>query len=134
MKSAELRIGNYLKSEKTEDEYTEVVALESDLIMCEDEAGLLQRNEHLTPIKLTEEWLLKLGFVMELGELTLWHDDFLITKSKHTSDIEVIAHQYEFGAEPLVLPHIKHVHQLQNLYFALCGEELTIKEEIGTTT
>jgi hypothetical protein len=24
--------------------------------------------------------------------------------------------------------HIKHVHQLQNLYFALTGEELTIKD------
>ena len=31
------------------------------------------------------------------------------------------------------LTEVKFVHQLQNLYFALTGEELTIKEEIGTT-
>ena len=27
-----------------------------------------------------------------------------------------------------LIPHIKYVHQLQNLYFALTGEELTIKD------
>lgn len=36
----------------------------------------------------------------------------------------VMIEQYGEGRE--LIPHIKHIHQLQNLYFALTGEELTI--------
>ncbi len=56
------------------------------------------------PIELTEEWLLKMGF----------------TKSKDSFN----AFYLELFDDVL---NIKYVHQLQNLYHALTGEELTIK-------
>lgn len=73
------------------------------------------------PIPLTEEWLLKFGF----------------KKSKNRYELKC----FSLGKYPkdgsIYLTHtsnndmytdILFVHQLQNLYFALTGSELTIKE------
>ena len=62
----------------------------------------------IKPIPLTEEWLVK---------LKMEHNESL-TKGNGT---------YWFT---LITPHtpITYVHQLQNLYFALTGEELKIKK------
>lgn len=66
----------------------------------------------VTPIPLTEEWLLKwfgedgVGCYAEennMVELFLNNGDYLIPKNR-----------------------LQYVHQLQNLYFALTGEELTL--------
>jgi hypothetical protein len=68
------------------------------------------------PIPLTEDWLLKFGFVSNPYE-----DRY----EKGTIHIECDKTK---GATYLWIenmPHIKYVHQLQNLYFALTGEELT---------
>jgi len=73
------------------------------------------------PIPLTEEWLIKFGFVregmltMRLGEFTCYCEEDYIDNFC-LGDIELFD----------VIP--KYVHQLQNLYFALTGEELTIKQ------
>jgi hypothetical protein len=74
-------------------------------------------THQVEPIPLTEEWLLKFGFIPNpyqdryekgiikfecdktLGETILWIE---------------------------LAPHIKYVHQLQNLYFALTEEELIL--------
>jgi len=84
-----------------------------------------ERNEqelHPTrwePIPLTEEWLLKFGFVKEL--------DSFYRKNK-SSMIEVCF--YDNGSivasQSVCLSYIKYVHNIQNLYFALTGEELTL--------
>jgi len=84
--------------------------------------------EYLEPIPLTEELLVKCGFQYlngrTDGELTLdilhYEFDFvegeLVTKSR-----------YEEVYKREKLPHIKSLHQLQNLYFALTKQELTIE-------
>ena len=69
----------------------------------------------IKPIPLTEEWLLKFGFKKDNNftwvnlemELMQREDGFWIW----------------LGADL----YLEHVHQLQNLYFALTGEELIIK-------
>ena len=91
------------------------------------------------PIPLTEEWLIRLGFKVDttpseyrlkwqLGKFglmqILWMDEdceytFNLWNTPN-GDLTYYAHGD--------IPHIKHVHQLQNLYFALTGEELTIKK------
>jgi hypothetical protein len=76
------------------------------------------------PIHLTEEWLLKFGFDKKVGSQTTYFKKsyfpfFLHTKAGKWS--LSYNNEYDDG-------EIKHVHQLQNLYFALTGEELTIKE------
>lgn len=94
----------------------------------------------IKPIPLTEEWLIKFGFQKviydtdETGygtdyELDIkgvgcisYSDDFscALFGSKESS-------KNELGFLPN-WDNCKHVHSLQNLYFALIGEELKIKE------
>jgi hypothetical protein len=70
------------------------------------------------PIRLSEEWLLAYGFKMVDGflELNTSHNLTLIQGDKN-GFFEV----FELNHDTL---RIKYVHQLQNLYFVLTGEEL----------
>ena len=76
-------------------------------------AGLFTPNGDYEPINLTEEWLAKLGYdlISENHYGVLGH---LIWK------IEGRFYCDKNGMQ------LKHVHQLQNLYFALTGSELTV--------
>jgi hypothetical protein len=69
------------------------------------------------PIKLNEEWFLRLG--LEEGN-----------KGYYAKDDVVISVEGEvyFGETETWIATIYYVHSLQNLIFALKGEELTIKE------
>lgn len=106
IKINEVRIGNWF-SYNGADEEMQIDANDFQYVI----------NGHITdiePIPLTEEWLVKLGF-----EKILW-DDFTFFRNKGL-DIEI--HNGGFYANR----KIENVHTLQNLYFALTGEELTIK-------
>ncbi len=92
-------------------------------------------------IPLTEEWLLKLGLFKITKKEDLWSNDkigvygfkdeircsdFFIT-SNDLKDFTLYVATIDDGMESAeFLNNIKYVHQLQNLYFALTGEELTI--------
>lgn len=73
----------------------------------------------ISPIKLTEEWLLKFGLEKYaiLSELQVWwlHDGYRFLYQMGDN-----YHNGQLGIQ------VKYVHQLQNLYFALTGKELTI--------
>jgi len=74
------------------------------------------------PIPLTEEWLLKFGFVSNpyKDRYELIAKTNIIVECDKTKGVCILwCEQY---------PHIAHVNQLQNLYFALTGEELEIKQ------
>lgn len=71
----------------------------------------------IDPIELTEHWLLKFGF--EKLNYTYLAKGLAV----HNHDIVSFYMLYEQNRT-----YIKYVHQLQNLYFALTGEELKIKE------
>lgn len=68
-------------------------------------------------IPLTEEWLFKLGFIND-KVLEIYRNDF--------TDSTIII-DYKFICL-LGYSHVKlnYVHELQNLYFALTGSELTV--------
>ena len=75
-------------------------------------------------IPLTEEWLVKFGFKIKdgramIGELEAPFYDYKLDLFTN-SDVNNIYCYKDFRKQ------IKYVHQLQNLYFALTGEELTI--------
>ena len=119
MKATELRIGNLIEykiKDKLDErkEWWEVSKVDfQDLTWLDSNP----EDTDFRPIKLTEEWLLKFGFVKkEIGysKLTEMEQCFLISFGKHTS-----VNGIKFNNE------IKTVHQLQNLYFSLTGEELT---------
>jgi hypothetical protein len=114
MKANELRIGNFYEIDQYPD----------DRIIIQIEDGIdidLCNKLNASPIPLTEEWLLKFGFVKVKDDIfRLLEDDIIIcTVSKIGSD--------EFEYEQLKVRgiYVQFVHQLQNLYFALTGEELT---------
>lgn len=67
----------------------------------------------IEPIQLTEEWLVKFGFDKAVNGW--WSSD------------EIFSYRdgyFGFGVDRHT--KIQYVHELQNLYFALTGEELTI--------
>jgi len=82
----------------------------------------------IEPIQLTEEWLLRFGFKLEKDV-----DYFYVIKTKQkgiTLEVEPNGRTILFDNKNIkfidILP-IKYVHQLQNLYFAITGEELEVK-------
>ena len=108
MEAKELRIGNWVNIQGVE---LTVGMINIDIA------------EGCEPIPLTEEWLVKLGFISDsLGGFNSPRSMNIYFLDKH---INICYAKYaESGVK---LEHIKYVHQLQNLYFALTGEELTIK-------
>lgn len=113
MKAEELRIGNYVYDEGDLTTYIQITSIQED------------NTEWLQPIPLTEEWILKFGWYKhELIEGSFRkegkpYDQFQIAWRNGILTYYIVWHQ---------LVPLKYVHQLQNLYFSLTGEELTIKE------
>jgi hypothetical protein len=119
MQSKELKIGNivnvYLRNQTQE---IEIEKIEKNYI----------NNFSITsikPIPITEEWLLKLGFEIERKQNGDLQADF--NKSRFNVYYKNSYNGFLFCDNDTVLTTINHIHQLQNLYFVLTGEELKIK-------
>ena len=121
MTANELRIGNWVKIDSLTDGHTQDVQAGSFHL---DEMGTTVKYKY-SPIPLTEEWLLKLGFqkrqLQEYDNWTTYECQYLkvlIDKPKGIEFDWMIARNVDFD------PKIRYVHQLQNLYFALTNNEL----------
>jgi hypothetical protein len=119
MKTNELRIGNYLNGKQGHVIVSEIRTNNS--VKIHDNTSRFYVGICLIPIKITTEWLLKLGFE--------YNDNIgLYQNGGFDVDIEddVYCHFYmnDYGDW---YKYIEYVHQLQNLYFALTGEELTVE-------
>jgi hypothetical protein len=114
MKIEELRIGNYVTI--TPHKENDVMKID-----CEDFKNLLEFKtfDRLKPIPLTEKWLLKLGFKETKEDKEIkW-----FVKNR----LEIVIGEVNFTVyDHLVLKHIKSVHELQNLHYALTKKELTL--------
>jgi hypothetical protein len=118
MESIELRLGNFIQ-----DEFGIVEQVESlNSFGCEE----INENSvtgFYEPILLNSEWLLKFGFE---PSGTSWLRN---TGNYGYFDIELMDEHYFLNYEGLPFSNgFKYVHQLQNLYFAVTGKELTIKK------
>ena len=112
MEAKELRIGNYLKTDREcQDDYVEVVEIYNENYFCTCSAGLNYQKEHVKPIPLTEEWLERFGCDLIV---------FDITKGDVGFDFWLVPKWSDYS----ISVNLEHVHQLQNLYFALTQEEL----------
>ena len=124
MKTNELRIGNLYDNNGNYFVVTPSTiesVFESERVWCK-------------PIKLTEEWLVKFGFKridhtysMNDGSMNYRYE--LNGNDPHWC-LYFNNRNFAFNESKLNYIHLfhnKYVHQLQNLYFALTGEELNIK-------
>ena len=105
MTANELRIGNLILDEDSNIMYRVDLNFFHDLSL----GGFLM--DDLIPIPLTEEWLVKFGFENKTKTFVL-----------NNISIKQQTKGYFFYLSIM----IQYVHQLQNLYFALTGEELKI--------
>lgn len=93
-----------------------------------------QFDEFVEPIPLTKEWLLKFGFgKKEYPSGVVWHIGFNNLTHGYLFDLVWLESPELINAPNLPFYKngrytIYYVHQLQNLYFALTGEELTLSE------
>ncbi len=74
----------------------------------------------IQPIPITPEWLERLGF----EKLKHIHEGLIYSKDWLRLNSNCAVTDYRGGGIDSRL--IKHIHQLQNLYFALTGTELTL--------
>lgn len=122
MKASELKIGY---SYQRKDDYMSIskntpviVSSETNVVFTKEMLiDVLLNNKHIfVGIPLTEEYISKFGF--EISNKKTW----LKTSGVYPGQIDVeLTKDFcltFFGSK------IKYVHQLQNLYFALTGEEL----------
>lgn len=128
----ELRIGNLVKLKNRISGYSEFVYLLSVGNNYIDISISMTQSPHLNgvptqvlfnnidPIPLTEEWLMKAGFVQSYND---YIKENLTAENEYCESGEW--NIYYKGALFEVI--IKSVHQLQNLYFALTGQELNIE-------
>ena len=130
MKASELRIGNYVNDR-----------FNAEVIVCDITHTGVNLNygystisiDELKPIPLTEEWLLKFGFEKQdynMSGCDIYKlKNIIIMKSFVNPERKNMGITVEGISPPTwSLKDLIHVHELQNLYFALTGEELVVKE------
>jgi hypothetical protein len=125
IKATELRIGNLVKFQG---EIIEIDGIDKfNIYWGNGNFAPITINGFFRPIPLTEEWLKKFGIEYEKDI-----DYFFISFELADGDIELISNTDELGtywfSHQISTLKIRYCHQLQNLYFCLSGEELTIKE------
>lgn len=119
MKTSELRIGNLVMDGK---DIEQVNARMIDM--------LVKTEADFDSIPLTEEWLIKFGFSREIKvgsemgtdgvEFRVYHFDVLTFNTNHG---------WWYKVQRINDTPLEYVHQLQNFYFALTGEELKQQEQ-----
>ena len=122
MEAKDLRIGNITSAGVVNE------ILQDRFYVHDGESSLKSTWFDIQPMPITEEWLLKFGFEKStLDEDNAWLN--LRYRYLNFSSDESV----EFKKVYLTVSRMdiicEYVHELQNLYFALTGEELTIKKQ-----
>ena len=127
MKANELRIGNWI----------EIIQPKKGVYTTLQQSSFtVDLEKNFKPILLTEKWLLNFGFEKivydseETGYCTDYHlkcnDDVFMSYTDDFS-LGLFESKESMKNNLSVIPfwgNTKTVHGLQNLYFALCGEEI----------
>ena len=120
LKASDLRVGNvvFVGNELFPTGWRELTI---------EDGGDIDNAPFYKPIPLTEEWLVKMGFIKELNAHkthTLYIKEPLSLNQKE--GYYSVALHY-ITVYPLLV-ELRYVHELQNLFFALTGTELTITQ------
>lgn len=111
----ELRIGNLLLNEKDE-----LFELSGYLVwnFTTLQNTNVNTDKFFKPVKLTEDWLQRLGFVKNPFDSHYEKDEFYV----EVWDNDCVFRWNDFNIDI----NVKTVHRLQNLYFTLTGIELQV--------
>lgn len=134
----EIRIGNYLQLGKSE---AMALRIEFDRKV----KGVINGThiKYFSGIPLTEEWLKRFGFVKEDRHYSkvMYDDKYMAVyypkeefKDEYEYEIQLYGdYSSQITVDVFYVRNIaaQYVHQLQNLYFALTGEELALSNQPG---
>lgn len=148
MEAKELRIGNWVRYDgwhpdlvaknrpiipyDTQIEYIELDDYEGEDVYVIGSTHIRAFIDSYSLIPLTEEWLIKFSFKKENNTIYSISDKlsssevgkWYFFKNENNSFTPHIKRENKFS---WIGKEIKYVHQLQNLYFALTGEELGLQ-------
>lgn len=126
IKANELRIGNLVLVNEV------IFKINAIQDKCLYFNSWINNSDNIQPIELTEEWLIKFGFKKGIND---WFTSSFVAPIQDSATMIYI--NVNSGSACLtdfddreqmsyIGSKIKYVHQLQNLYFCLTGEELKI--------
>lgn len=126
MTPQELRIGNWIYPSKKLTKFLRIQEIRKETVMLSD--WLEVSHKVIEPIPLTEEVLLKLGFVKEYVDLrssAVPHAYVGLRYNKGEFRYYKESDKWSYRATRIDNP--VYLHHLQNLYYDLTGTELKIK-------
>lgn len=109
-------LNNYVECDGSVFQIDSIAKVFPTLNTSEFGIGVVDWN-NIKPIEITEEWLLKFGFVSNPYQDRYEKSPIYIECNKTRGETEL----WIDG-----MPHIKYVHQLQNLWLAVTGEQLCL--------
>jgi hypothetical protein len=121
IQAKELRIGNYLLNYENK-----VIRINKwDFVGYRDNYGNIYSFDKSNPIPIDEKWLTDFGFrdLNYVFVLNASRKKLLVNWSTR-----IVSSNIRNGFYLNKYKHIKYIHQLQNLYFALTGKELQLKD------
>lgn len=122
MKANELRIGNNVLWNDTVVRVDEIVdnGESYEVFFLKDLGGNFESIEDIEPILLTEEWLLKSGCEKK--------EDYFILERFRLRHLRPYKYFYVTDVDSSVyFTKLEFVHEWQNFYYILQGEELILK-------
>lgn len=134
MKARDFRIGNL--GQNHDGTILKVIELREKYIgtqVIDRSKFPLPEGWQLEPIPLSEEWLEKFEF-----EESSLINGFFLNNTIFEKAVHIKKHPtnpgYMVFTKGVILNTLQYVHQLQNLFHALTGEELTLKTATASTT
>jgi hypothetical protein len=127
----ELRINNYVYYNNEYNELGIITEIKTSLIPKINYVGINNRvdvyyqTKHINPIPLSEKWLLNFGFFIIKTNGTI---EATLSTFRYSIQTAENYNGFFFCDGENVLINFNYVHELQNLYNALCREELTLKK------
>jgi hypothetical protein len=95
----------------------------------------LENITHVNPISITEEYLVKVGFICD-GDGTFFKDGkfrFFIREGALSMARPDCVNEKDYTIPfAWIKSNILYIHELQDLYFCLTGQKLTIQEAKST--
>lgn len=121
MKPNELRIGNMVNLKNCNQ--VNIIAINDSQISYWNDGynDIYENIDHFEPIPITEEWLKKCGFDENFATINLINF-YEVYFERYENDIYLMTtnNPNEYTIK------IDYVHQLQNIYFTLTGNEISI--------